>query len=171
MGGTTYKSLVCLFLVGCGIRPAYGSQVGTAEKPKSNDIVELINAYSMLGINDKNEQERELKSALGKYIIRRMSNENDKEERTRAIVSWTNFCTYITFGIAHVLLICGFLLAYSEIKRSWRLRKRGKEVPLEVELGVEKIALKGALNGFFYMSACLLFYFLYLKFVYPVTIV
>jgi len=166
---------------------AYPIQVaaiqGVVEKQKSSEIAELIDAYmSMLqeenrsippgekGSQQKDQEHEQLKAAVSAYIIKKIDDENARTENTKYVVHWSNISANTTFWIAHLLLIFGLAAATMELRNAWRLRSKGKKDSVEVEISFERIALRSSMYGVLILFVSLLFYFLYLKFVYPVIV-
>jgi len=78
--------------------------------------------------------------------------------------------TTLILVISHFVLACGLLAAGWEFWQASRTRKRASTaVQSEITIGLEGVAFKSALNGLLLLVLSMSFYFLYLKFVYPVT--
>jgi len=80
--------------------------------------------------------------------------------------------TTLILVISHFVLACGLLAAGWEFWQASRTRKRASTAAQsEITIGLEGVAFKSALNGLLLLVLSMSFYFLYLKFVYPVTTV
>ena len=80
--------------------------------------------------------------------------------------------THLIFWISHVVLGCGLFAAGWEFWQASKTRKRaGSSVSSEITINLEGVAFKSALNGLLLLVLSMSFYFLYLKFVYPVSVV
>jgi hypothetical protein len=145
---------------------AFARLILAGDKPRTTEIAELIDAYQKLVAM---EEDKDLKAGVKAHIQKLIDDEKVREERVQSAVSWSNRSSDITFWIAHVLLAFGLLAAAMELSHSWRLRSKGKKETYEMEVGLEKIALKSSMYGFFILLVSLSFYFMYLRFVYPVT--
>jgi hypothetical protein len=87
--------------------------------------------------------------------------------------------------VAHVCLFFGLWAAYKEFQAASKVRERAKtarghreekpnepahpEVANEIEIGLEKIAFKTSLHGAFLFAMTIVLYYLFLKFVLPVS--
>lgn len=71
----------------------------------------------------------------------------------------------------HILLCFGIFLAFSEFKRASALQKEGRAEKNhhELRVGLEGLAVKSSFLSILILSLTLCFYFLFLKFVYPIA--
>ena len=142
------------------------------------DIAKLIEAYNNLQgeVFDPDSKEyreyikkdEDLRTALKAYILKKIEDEDIRREETRQVVNQTNASASVTFWIAHILLVLSILISGFELWHAKRLRSKAKKESIEVEISLEKIALKSSVNGTLMLFISLVFYFMYLKFVYPI---
>lgn len=152
-----------LLLVVTFANKALAGVVVAGEKPRSTEIAELVDAYYKL------DSDPGLKLLIKGHIEKLVNDERAREANVQRAMSWSNTSSNITFWIAHVLLATGLFAAALELLHSWRLRSKGKKQSYEIEVGFEKIALKSSMYGTLILLVSLFFYFMYLRFVYPVS--
>lgn len=122
--------------------------------------------------------------------------ERERLEQVKTHVLWTNVIGYVIAVIAHGLLAVGIGAAILEFRNAERMRNEARRMKFtqrtlttretteeaeakreietegtEVKLSLEGIAVKTSLNGVVLLLVALAFYFLYLKFVFPITVV
>lgn len=122
--------------------------------------------------------------------------ERQRLEQLKTHVFWTNVIGYVIAFIAHGLLVVGIGAAIIEFRNAERIRNEARRMKFtqrtlttretmeeaeakretetegtEVKLSLEGIAVKTSLNGVVLLLVALAFYFLYLKFVFPITVV
>jgi hypothetical protein len=136
-------------------------------KSQTDEIRVLIDSYNQLD----SEKDKDLKEAIKAFIMKKIEDENARTKRAEQVISWTNNSGKTTFWFSHILLVFGLLAAAVEMLHAWRLRSRNKRDSIEVEISLEKIALKSTMYGILLLFASLLFYFIYIKYVYPPTYV
>jgi hypothetical protein len=139
--------------------------ISAGEKPRTTEIAELVDAYNELS----GEEDKDLKADMKTLIQKLMDEEKARGDAVQRVVSWSYSSSNITFWIAHGLLIFGISAATLELLHSWKLRSKGRKDSFEMEIGLEKIALRSSMYGSLILFASLAFYFMYLKFVYPVS--
>ena len=151
---------------------------GAVEESKATGIAELLTAIDKLGIGSSSSDDEELQTKrkeleeqfldLTGELIKR---EQSIQTSTSSVLFWTNVSAQITFILAHVFLVFGIWLGSAELRRAYRLRKKGAAEKIDVQISAEGVALKSSLYGFLVFGASLTFYSLYLRFVYPVIII
>lgn len=122
--------------------------------------------------------------------------ERERLKQVKTHVFWTNVIGYVIAVIAHGLLAVGIGAAITEFRNAERMRNEARQMKYtqktltieettgeaeakreietegtEVKLSLEGIAVKTSLNGLVLLLVALAFYFLYLKFVFPITVV
>ena len=110
----------------------------------------------------------EVRDAYRELVLRRLRRQTQIHDERRDVIRWTNWISRAIFAIVHVILFLGLRAAMSEFAHAQRMRR---EAPSETELRVslEGVALKTSLHGIVLLGAAFGFYFLYLRFVYPIT--
>jgi hypothetical protein len=87
------------------------------------------------------------------------------------VVDTNNIESRFIFVIAHIILLLGIVAATIEFLNARKIRRSIRmENMTEISIGLEGVALKTSLHGTILLAASIGFYFLYLKFVYPVII-
>ncbi|HEX5704804.1 MAG TPA: hypothetical protein VFX97_16515 [Pyrinomonadaceae bacterium] len=180
--GTTLLFLLASSLV---FPSLVSANQGVAEKAQTSEIGALLEAYVKViqaqdfgqKLTDVQAQEKRaeidaLKAATKAFILTRMNEEAAKAENAKRVVYWSNFSANLTFGIAHVLLLFGLIAAAMEFRNARKLRTKGsKESSIDFEVKFESLALKSSTFGVLILFVSLLFYFMYLKFAYPVIVI
>lgn len=82
----------------------------------------------------------------------------------------TSWISYFIFGFVHLLTFTGLVIAVLEFRQAGLMRGHKPDVS-ELTLKLDGLALKTALQGILLLALSISFYFLYLKFVYPITAV
>ena len=82
---------------------------------------------------------------------------------------WHKGISYVICVIAHVFLFTGIIYAVLEFKHANVARRRANK-ETELRLSLEGVAIKTSLNGLVLFAISLIFYFMYLYFIYPITI-
>ena len=168
---------VVLLLTSAGV-----SAVASAKQPmaasKSHEIADNVKVLNPNGIfwDDNVKPETKAKvvainEAFVDMTAQMIEQERQRQEDLGSLILWTTVSGYIAFVLAHLFLVFGFWLGGCELLRAYRLRKSGVEQQLEVQLNLEGAAIKGSLYGFLVFGASLVFYFAYLRFVYPITVI
>jgi hypothetical protein len=119
------------------------------------------------------EVEKELKA----WLIAWIRWEKGKFDDIKNTITTTNRNGNIIFWAMHLLLIVSVIITGIEFWNSSRIRKLGKKSGLppeeqhELALEAAKVSLKTSSYGILLLCCFLVIYFLYLKFVYPLTVV
>lgn len=142
----------------------------------------------------KDGQVRE--KARAAYVAKYEREVERLKEVTR-VFDWQHVSTIVVFFFAHLLLIAGLAAAWSEFASAAALRRAAQTQPAttpraetqpqpgagsqpspervdpihELQLGLQGVALKTSLHGLLILLVAMGFYFLYLKFVYPISAV
>jgi hypothetical protein len=115
-----------------------------------------------------------VRAAMESWLVAWYQRETQKLNDVRFVINATNVLGFVIFLVVHGLLAIAVYVAMREFSKSVRTRSRVRENEpqlQELELSLEKIAVKTSLHGVLLLSFALAFYFLYLKFVYPITVV
>jgi len=83
---------------------------------------------------------------------------------------WTKHQSVFIFVVAHVLLLIGIGVAYYEFRNAMKLRQKARQQD-EIKIELEGVALKTSLNAIWLLLGAFVFYFLYIKYVYTLTVV
>jgi hypothetical protein len=113
-----------------------------------------------------------LKQAASNLIKEIFNRETKNLAHAEKVLESSYVQSIIIFSLAHLLVILAVLASVFEFSASRKLRKKAHDIPgHDLEIGVEKLAIKTSSLGLLYLVAAFGFYFMYLKFVYPVTVV
>lgn len=119
----------------------------------------------------------EVRSAFKAMLVRKYKREAEILDERRSVLRWTDGVSRGIFVVVHVVLLIGLWAAVREFRHAEQTRKEAKVArlkadgePSEFKIGLEGIALKTSLHGLLILGAAIGFYFMYLKFVYPVTV-
>jgi len=171
-------AFLLIFLGSSGSAQANAAQ--PVEASKAGGIAENVRILNDLshgvswGERAAEANEAKLKAMNESFLdmtIEMINHEKQRRHELSYVLFWTKLSGYIAFIAAHLFLIFGFLLGGCELLRAYRLRKKGAAEQLEIQLNLEGAAIKGSLYGFLVFGVSLVFYFAYLRFVYPVTVV
>ena len=83
---------------------------------------------------------------------------------------WAKHQSVFIFVVAHVLLFVGIGAAYYEFRNAMKLRQKAWQQD-EIKIELEGVALKTSLNAIWLLLGAFVFYFLYIKYVYTITVV
>ena len=111
--------------------------------------------------------------ALAEFAHRRAT----LDDRRRTIF-WSNLGDTLIFIFVHALVALGVVAATREFAQTMRLREPAQRKadadaaapPTELEIGLEKLAIKTSLNGLLILLITFAFYVAFLKFVHPVEV-
>lgn len=94
--------------------------------------------------------------------------------RTRAsfdsTIAWQNWMGRVVFLVVHVPFGIGLYCAWREFCAAERSRKRAIQQPSEIEIGLQKVALKSSLHGVVLLGIAFGFYLAFLTLVYPIAV-
>jgi len=114
------------------------------------------------------DDDPEVRAAVRELFLARVEREIQILKERRDVLRWTNWISRFMFGVVHVILFLGLRAALAEFKHSARTRKDSAG-ETEMRVSLEGIALKTSLHGMVILVAAFGFYFLYIRFVYPIT--
>ncbi len=113
-----------------------------------------------------------VRAARERLVLAGLEREIQKYQEMRAELWYTNWIGRFIFVVAHLVLGIGLWMSVREFKAAGERRRQAKNVSQqELSISMEGIALKTTLHGTLIMVLALAFYFLYLRFVYPVVVV
>jgi hypothetical protein len=111
------------------------------------------------------------KSAIS-YCYEVIERKREAISEARSTFWWHRLSSRVSFVLAHLFVLIGVAAAIAEFLQARRLREAGaKAESAELSIGLDGVAVKTALSGIILLSLALGFYFLYLKFVYPVQFI
>lgn len=112
----------------------------------------------------------ELAAAYKQYMLAHFKDEQKKMEDQRRIIASTNRMGICVFVVVHAFLVFAAYVAFREFREASKTRgsKRQNE---EIELSFQKIALKTSMHGTILLVISLALYFLFLRFVYTITLI
>jgi hypothetical protein len=154
---------------GSGNRTGYrdgGVVLSLPDESRSTTSVPTTPAKSNPGDPKLAAAERDYQLAQYQYWTRLM-------DQRLGIIDTTNRLGFVIFGVVHLLVAVGLVMSWREFRRAETLRQRSGEGERDTELKVslEGLALKTSLHGGVLLGFALAFYFLYLRFVYPISVV
>ena len=140
----------------------------------------------------------EVYAAQVQLLSARVAHDIDMLGERAHVIKTTNIIGWIICGVAHIMLLIGVWAAVLEFLHAAHTRKRAPD-PLapsaegespglaedgpgvrsaeqlqaenEIRISLEGIALRTSLHGVLLLSFAIGFYFLYLRFVYPITVI
>lgn len=115
------------------------------------------------------ETDPEVRAALKELVLARYRREGEILAERKGVVAWTNWASRVIFWVVHTVLVLMLALSLVEFVHALRTRRRSRQESHELKLGLEGIALKTSLHGILLLGAACGLYFLYVKFVLPVT--
>lgn len=121
-------------------------------------------------LNEENKKRlQEFISSKLQYGLARSRVGAEELQHTRRAIAWNNAVSILSFVFVHLAVLLGFGGALVEFAHAYKLRRRRK-VPDDIEITVkmESIAVKTTSVGVVLLVASIAFYFLYLKFVFPI---
>lgn len=149
--------------------PAASLPAGTGSEWRSSHQT-IIDPPRVIDLSDE-MLTPELESALQDLHLAQVKREVQKIRETEGELWWTNWIGRAIFVIVQFILIMGLVVAWSEFRAARRQRRAAAAEQQEVRISMEGIALKTSLHGILILGIALAFYFLYLRFVFPVTYV
>lgn len=125
---------------------------------------------------NSNELNAENKQRLQQFVSSKLElgaarSRSGAEEllNTRRTIARNNVVSTISFALVHAVVLLGFAGALLEFRTAQRLRRRGKALEdIEITVKIESIAVKTTSLGVVLLATSIVFYFLYLKFVFPI---
>jgi hypothetical protein len=115
-------------------------------------------------------EDEEVREAYRRWLIQWLDRQTAILGEQQSVISITNRISWFIFIVVHLILLLGLWAATKEFRHASRTR-REKPEQSEFRLSMEGIALKTALHGLLLLAIAFAFYFVYLRFVYPVTVV
>ncbi|MFZ4575802.1 MAG: hypothetical protein ACOYN0_15515 [Phycisphaerales bacterium] len=104
-------------------------------------------------------------------IIATYNREIEKLRESRSELFYTNWIGRMVFVVVHGVLFMALYIAWKEFVAANKKRARAATETNEISFSMEGVALKTALHGVLLIGFALAFYFLYLKFVYPINVI
>ena len=112
----------------------------------------------------------DIRQAYKAWTIAYMTRQIDALKENKSAFAMSGTMSVIVCWVAHILLALAVLAAAVEFIRAMQTRQKASENQ-ELRVSLEGIALKTSMHGTLLLVLAMLFYYLFLKFVYPVTIV
>jgi hypothetical protein len=112
----------------------------------------------------------EIKTAYKAWTLAFMNREAEKFTEHRKAFADSGGMSVVIFWAAQVLLVWAIIAASIEFIRAQRVRTAAAEIQ-ELRVSLEGLALKTSLHGTLLLVIAMCFYYLFLKFVYPITVV
>jgi hypothetical protein len=110
----------------------------------------------------------EVLAAWKRLLLAQFERDTQILAERRQTLAWTNWISRGIFVVVHVILGFALWAARREFLDAQRTRAKSREQH-EVNVSLEGVALKTSLQGVLLLGFALGFYFLYLKFVYPIA--
>jgi hypothetical protein len=111
-----------------------------------------------------------IKQAYKAWTIAYITRQMDALKENKSAFAMSGTMSIIVCWVAHILLAWAVIAATVEFIRALQTRRKASESQ-ELRVSLEGIALKTSLHGTFLLVIAMLFYYLFLKFVYPITVV
>ena len=113
-----------------------------------------------------------VQAKLTDWTIAWIDEQERRLSRNSRTVGEQNITGFCIFGVIHVLLLVSVWMAVKEFRHSQSGGHASKthSEHQEITLSLHKLAVKTSLHGILLLSFSLAFYFLYLKFVFPITL-
>jgi len=105
------------------------------------------------------------------YLQEMMQGGRDQIASTRRIFAFQYIESIVIFCLAHVLVGVALLAAGFEFLAARKMRRKAAALQTELELGTQKLAFKTSSIALLYLLAALAFYFMYIRFVYPINVI
>ena len=137
------------------VRPEAGNRTGSPETAQS----------ALFDASDP-----DIRQAYKAWTIAYMARQVDAIKENKSAFAMSGTMSILVCWVAHILLALAVLAAAVEFIRALQTRHKASQNE-EVRVSLEGIALKTSMNGTLLLVIAMAFYYLFLKFVYPVTIV
>jgi hypothetical protein len=128
----------------------------------TKDLLVLIN---LVGSDDP-----EITAAVKQFIIAQFGRERQILQERRNVLKHHYTVGMVIFITVHLVVVIGIGAAIYEFRQAHKTRKRAEQQETEIQVSLEGIALKTSLQGVLLLGFALAFYFLYVEFVFPVTL-
>jgi hypothetical protein len=112
----------------------------------------------------------DVKEAYKAWTIAFITRQKETLREHRAAFAASGTMSVVVCWVAHILLAWAIVAATIEFIHALKTRQKASEVQ-ELRVSLEGIALKTSLHGTLLLVLAMLFYYLFLKFVYPITVV
>jgi hypothetical protein len=152
---------------GCPCGPAPGSAVAPSTAEGAVRLSPVAPTGSL-----------ELQKAWESWMISSYQRETEKMGERREAMRVSNFMGWVAFAATHLVLAIALWASWQEFRAATKVRAKAGGKPgdqaqpqNEITLGLDGIALRTSLHGIFLLGIAAGFYFLFLRFVLPVTIV
>ncbi len=135
----------------------------TAENKKEGNT-------DIFSLDDKNK----MKAQYVEYYIARLKREIEKTKEQKTVIKSSHIVSWIVFGFVQVIAVLGIGFALFEIRHAKKTRDKIQgchegDNQQELMISLEGIALKTSFHGTIILVFCVVFYFLFVKYVYPLT--
>ncbi len=131
----------------------------------SQGTTDLFALIDLVGREDS-----EIILAVKQFVIAQFEREQQILQERRDVLKKHYTVGMIIFVTVHIMVVMGIGAAMYELRQAHNARKRAEQQETNIQISLEGIALKTSLQGVLLLAFALAFYFLYLKFVFPVTI-
>lgn len=121
-------------------------------------------------VTEPASQKQELVRAYEDLLLAYYRRETEILSEHKSTIAATNVIGYLICIVAHLLLALAVWAAIREYREAARQRKT-RNVSQELQLSLEGISLKTSLHGTILLVLAIVFYFMYVKFIYPISTV
>jgi hypothetical protein len=143
----------------------------SSDSDERSYIFRLLWEADDLGM-DLEEPETDLEKSLAGYVSDLVARKREAIAEARRVFWWQRLASQVSFVLSHLFVLVALAAAMAEFLQARRLRSAGVAAETtELKVGMEGVAVKTSLAGFLLLASALGFYFLYLKFVYPIQFV
>ncbi|MBL8900829.1 MAG: hypothetical protein JNM84_24570 [Planctomycetes bacterium] len=111
----------------------------------------------------------DVREAWKSSLISELGLRSEAAKKRQREIDRTNQIGLAIFGVVHVMLVLAMVAAGLEFASARRIRRTRSGEQTQIEVGLEGVALRTSLQGILLLTVALGFYFLYLRFVYPIV--
>jgi hypothetical protein len=141
-----------------------------ALKPAPSPRRDVLEAAIQIAQDDKADPK--VRQVAVAFLQQTMEQEKGQLSETTRVFRFTYVESIVIFSLAHLFALLALAAAISEFVASRGLRRKASSSSQhEVEVSIERLAIKTSSMALLYLVAALAFYFMYVKFVYPVVLV
>ena len=168
------RQILCLF-VGIIMLGLFSSEVYAQEYVEEDEasLLKEVSESSLLGICfEYDEDDEEFVKAFNGFCLDLIERKREAIAEKKVVFWWHRLATRVSFVMSHIFVLIALAAAMSEFLQARRLREEGRVAEsAEIKVGIEGVAVKTSLFGVVLLITALGFYFLYLKFVYPIQFI
>jgi hypothetical protein len=115
-------------------------------------------------------EDEDMRVAMKGHLVRMLELDEQRAQTASQTVHTTNVLGYVIFGFVHFILCSALFFSGREILQAERIRAQPPQTH-ELQVSQNGLAVKTSLHGVLLLLIALAFYALYLKLVYPITVI